>query len=60
MMTPKQIKELRERLRFTQRQFADVFPCGLETIRSWEQGRHKPGSLALRRLMELDREGKER
>ena len=41
-----EIRGLRERLNFTQRQFAGCFGFPLATLRHWEYGRRKPTGCA--------------
>ena len=40
------VKAIRERLRLTQKQFADMFGLSLSVVRDWEQGRFFPDRAA--------------
>lgn len=41
--TPEGVVELRKRLKLTQRQFAERLHVSIDTVKSWESGRRKPG-----------------
>lgn len=43
---PVDVKELRERLGLTQKEFADKFKLSLSTIQNWEQGENNPRGAA--------------
>jgi putative transcriptional regulator len=47
-MTPEQIKEVRRKLDLTQKEFALLVGCPLKTLKNWEQGRRKPGLMAVK------------
>ena len=49
-VTPETIRALRNKLRQTQEQFATRLGVTLNTIRNWEQLRHKPQDSDRRRL----------
>lgn len=49
-MTPKQIKELRLSLMFTQKEFGELFGVGRMSVYAWETGRYQP-SFKVQRLM---------
>jgi DNA-binding transcriptional regulator YiaG len=49
-VTPETIRALRNKLRQTQEQFATHLGVSFNTIRNWEQLRHKPKDLDRRRL----------
>jgi len=51
---PKEIKELRERLRLPQGMFGSVVGVSGKTIEAWEAGTRKPSGSARRLLAELD------
>jgi putative transcriptional regulator len=40
------VKAIREKLRLTQRQFAEMFGLSLSVVRDWEQGRFIPDQAA--------------
>lgn len=42
LLTPNQLKELRGRLKYTQKQMGDLFQIGEKSWIRWESGRHKP------------------
>ena len=50
------VRELRQRLRMTQRQFADTFGFSLGAVRDWEQMRSRPdaGTRALLQVIDFD------
>jgi DNA-binding transcriptional regulator YiaG len=50
-MTPEQIKEVRQKLDLTQKKFADLIGCPLKTLKNWEQGRRKPGVMAVKVIL---------
>lgn len=41
------VKALRRKLHLTQRQFAERYHIGLETIRNWEQAKRSPDSTGI-------------
>lgn len=55
---PEKLKKLREILGLTQEQFAERIGVRIESVSRWENGKCKPCSLALRRIRELEKEGK--
>ena len=50
MFSPKEIKEIRERVRVSQGVFAALLNVTPSTVQKWEQGKVKPQSAALRLL----------
>ncbi len=50
----RQIKELREKLKLTQYEFASVLNVAVGTVRSWEQGIRKPEKVCNRLLQILN------
>jgi putative transcriptional regulator len=59
---PALVKELRERLRMTQEQFAQKVGVTYSTVNRWENGNRMPQPFLVRRLLELKEEldGKKR
>ena len=53
---PALVKELRERLRLTQEQFAQKVGVTYSTVNRWENGKRSPQPFLVRRLLELKRE----
>jgi putative transcriptional regulator len=51
----KEIKKLRERLNFSQKNFASWLNVSLNTVQSWEQGVRTPNHAALRLLEIFDK-----
>lgn len=49
-MTPKEIKLLRRQLKLTQHELAMALGTAQNTVASWESGRRKPGSIAVRAM----------
>jgi putative transcriptional regulator len=49
-MKPKEIREVRLRLGFSQPEFATFLCTSVGTVRSWEQGSRKPKNSSLRLL----------
>jgi putative transcriptional regulator len=49
------VKAIRERLRLTQKQFAEMFGLSLSVVRDWEQGRFIPDQAARTLLKVIDR-----
>jgi putative transcriptional regulator len=49
------VKTIRERLRLTQKQFADMFGLSLSVVRDWEQNRFIPDQAARTLLKVIDR-----
>lgn len=49
------VKAIRERLRLSQRQFAEMFGLSLSVVRDWEQGRFIPDQAARTLLKVIDR-----
>lgn len=42
VVTPKSIKETRQKYNLTQQEFAQVLDVSLRTLQNWEQGRREP------------------
>jgi putative transcriptional regulator len=57
-MTPEEIKEIRQKLNLTQKEFAKLINCPLATLQGWEQGRHRPSGVVERVISSLDKKGK--
>lgn len=57
--TPKEIRELRERLNISQAVLASVINASANSIQKWERGAKKPSGTALKLLNLLDRKGLE-
>lgn len=53
---PALVKELRERLRLTQEQFAQKVGVTYSTVNHWENGKRTPQPYLVRRLFELKQE----
>jgi len=49
------VKAIRQRTGFSQRQFADLLGVSMSLVESWEQNRRKPSGSALKLLNVLDR-----
>ena len=49
------VKAIRERLRLSQKQFADIFGLSLSVVRDWEQRRFIPDQAARTLLKVIDR-----
>jgi putative transcriptional regulator len=52
-MTPEQIKQIRQKLNLTQKEFARLIGCPVATLQSWEQDKRKPGRFTVKFLHEL-------
>ena len=50
---PTLVKELRERLRLTQEQFAQRVGVTYSTVNHWENGKRSPQPYLVRRLLEI-------
>ena len=57
-MTPERIKAIRSGLGLTQRKFAALVGCCIESLQRWEQGRTPPGKMSTRRLEEIETNGR--
>lgn len=57
-MNPKRIKRLRKKLHLTQKLFAELVPCSLDSVRNWEQGQTTPDAMRAKRLKEMEAEAK--
>jgi putative transcriptional regulator len=53
MLTAKQIKAIRKRVRLTQQQMAGALGVSLPQVSLWENGHAKPSPLALKALLAL-------
>jgi len=49
------VKAIRHRTGFNQRQFADLLGVSISLVESWEQNRRKPSGSSLKLLNVLDR-----
>lgn len=52
------VRKLRQKLKLTQRQFAELFGVSLATLRNWEQGRRRPEGPAVVLLNVIKKEPK--
>lgn len=52
-MTPQQIKKIRGSLGLTQEDFAHELGTSVATVNRWENGRNKPGKMAIKLLTML-------
>ena len=52
-MTPQDIKDLRSAKKLTQAEFGELVGVTMETVKSWELGRRKPGGPAVKQMMQL-------
>ena len=57
MFSPKQIKQIRDKVRVSQGVFAALLNVNPSTVQKWEQGRVKPQNAALRLLNIIDAKG---
>lgn len=57
MLSPKQIKRIRNKVRVSQGVFAALLNVNPSTVQKWEQGKVKPQSAALRLLNIIDTKG---
>jgi DNA-binding transcriptional regulator YiaG len=55
-MSPKRIKALRARLRWTQSKLAEQIGCYQPTVARWEIGQNEPRGANLKMLLTLERE----
>lgn len=55
-MEKEEIKELREKMLLTQKEFAQLVGVSRATIWTWENGDRKPRFAQQRRLMEIKKE----
>ncbi|MBR1634268.1 MAG: helix-turn-helix domain-containing protein [Lachnospiraceae bacterium] len=55
--SPDEIKELRKKADFSQREFADAIGVSVSAVSSWENGKKVPDGLACRYLDMLERDG---
>ena len=51
-----EVKALRERLKLSQHEFADLFQVSVWTLRGWEQGRREPEGPAASLLKVIEKE----
>ena len=56
LMDSKEIKNVRTKLKLTQKDLATKLRVNAITVKRWERGEQRPGALALRRLNRLTRE----
>lgn len=56
-MTKQEIKELREQLGLSQRQFAKQLGVSKRTVAYWESGKRRPDKNAQKKLAELHEQG---
>lgn len=57
MFSPKQIKQIRDKVRVSQGVFAALLNVNPSTVQKWEQGKVKPQNAALRLLNIIDAKG---
>ena len=55
--TPKEIRQIREKVRASQGVFAALLNVNPSTVQKWEQGKVKPQNAALRLLSIIDSQG---
>ncbi|NBC23669.1 MAG: type II toxin-antitoxin system MqsA family antitoxin [Gammaproteobacteria bacterium] len=55
---PHEIKQIRTKLKMSQREFSDRFGIPIETIRHWEQGRRQPDRAAMAFYQVLEKQPK--
>jgi putative transcriptional regulator len=55
---PHEIKQIRNRLKMSQREFSDRFGIPIETVRHWEQGRRQPDRAAMAFYQVLEKQPK--
>jgi DNA-binding transcriptional regulator YiaG len=53
MMTAREIKDNRIRLKLTQKQLSALLGCNIQTVQAWEQGTRHPGWLYGNRLKQI-------
>jgi len=54
--TPQEIKDLREKKRYTQTYFGEFLGVTLKTVQAWEAGTNKPTGTALRLFQVLEQD----
>ena len=54
-MDTKRIKSIRKRLGLSQEKFAHELGATLATVNRWENGRNKPGQMAVRLLEQMEK-----
>lgn len=52
-MDGKKVKEIRERLKMTQQEFAEVIGVAMSSVANWENKRREPSRLAVQSIEEL-------
>lgn len=52
-MTARQVRRLRQKLKLTQRQFAERLGVSVPSVYRWENGVTQPSSMAVRALRDL-------
>jgi DNA-binding transcriptional regulator YiaG len=57
-MSPKQIKNMRQKLKLTQQQLADRIGAQRATVARWEIGMNEPRGANLKALLELQKDAK--
>ena len=57
-MEPSRIRDLRQRLRLTQEDFAHMIGVTFSTVNRWENGKSQPNRIALRLLAGLEKKAK--
>lgn len=57
-MTGIEIKQIREKLKMTQRQLANKLGISLSTLRYWEYGRTNPSKMAMEKILRFLEERK--
>ena len=57
-MKAETIKEIRKRLRYTQKELAEDVGVDQVTVNRWENGARRPSKLAVRQLERLQRKAK--
>ena len=54
-MTPKEIRDIRERLGLTQEGFAREIGVSFATVNRWERGHMAPNGLSLKALQQMEK-----
>ncbi len=57
-MEPSRIRDLRQRLRLTQEDFAHMIGVTFSTVNRWENGKSQPNRIALRLLAGLEKKAR--
>lgn len=52
-MNGEKVKRIRERLKMTQQEFAEVIGVAMSSVANWENGRSEPSRLAVQSIKDL-------